>query len=74
MINDHDKIKIQLLKKINELSEELKNKNQENLKIEEDLNQINNKYEKLIPIKIIKYYKKNNLKNKILKNKLKMKK
>ena len=49
MINDHDKIKNQLIKKINQLSEELKNKNEENIKIEEELKQIKTQYEEERP-------------------------
>jgi hypothetical protein len=58
LVNEHDKTKSQLIKKINELSEELKNKNERNLKIEEDLNQIKNKYEKEIPKEYKLLYKK----------------
>ena len=58
LVKDHDKTKKQLLKKINELSEELKNKNQQNLIIEEDLNQIKNEYEKEIPKEYKLLYKK----------------
>ena len=49
VMNDHNKIKADLIKKINLLSEELKNKTEEYTKIEEELDDIKNEYGDKVP-------------------------
>ena len=48
-VNDHNKIKSQLIKKINQLSEELKKKHEEFTNIGEELDNIKNEYDIQIP-------------------------